>query len=153
MSKHVDRRLVAILAADVVGYSRMIRADEDRTLADLKALHADIVVPKLAEHKGRIFKLMGDGALMEFASVVDAASYAIDFQTAVKRHERDTEEELCARFRIRIDLVDNISGNCVNLAARPEGHALPISAITREWPIRGASARAPARLYLVEGQP
>ncbi len=68
----MDRRLAAILATDVVGYSRLIRADEEGTIAALKALRADIVDPKIAEHHGRIVKLMGDGMLAEFPSVVDA---------------------------------------------------------------------------------
>ena len=69
----MERRLAAILAADVVGYSRLIRADEEGTLAALKTLRNDVIDPKLAEHSGRVVKLMGDGMLAEFASVVDAA--------------------------------------------------------------------------------
>ncbi len=68
----MERRLAAILVTDVVGYSRMIRADEEGTIAALKALRADLIDPKIAEHHGRIVKLMGDGMLAEFPSVVDA---------------------------------------------------------------------------------
>ena len=79
----MKRRLAAILAADVVGYSRLIRADEEGTIAALKALRADLIDPKIAEHNGRIVKLMGDGMLAEFASVVDAVRAAVETQQAV----------------------------------------------------------------------
>ncbi len=72
----MERRLAAILAADVVGYSRLIRADEEGTIAALKALRADLIDPKIAEHYGRIVKRMGDGMLAEFTSVVDAVRAA-----------------------------------------------------------------------------
>ncbi len=76
----MERRLAAILAADVVGYSRLIRADEEGTLAALKALRADLIDPKITEHHGRIVKLMGDGMLAELASVVDAVRAATKVQ-------------------------------------------------------------------------
>ncbi len=79
----MERRLAAILAADVVGYSRLIRADEEGTIAALKALRADLIDPKIAEHHGRIVKLMGDGMLAEFHSVVDAVRAAVNIQRAV----------------------------------------------------------------------
>ncbi len=74
----MERRLAAIMATDVVGYSRLIRADEEGTLAALKVLRADLINPKIAEHHGRIVKLMGDGMLVEFASVVDAVRTAVE---------------------------------------------------------------------------
>ena len=79
----VERRLAAILAADVVGYSRLMGADEAGTLARLKALRAETFDPVIAAHGGRIVKLMGDGALVEFASVVDAVDCAVEIQHAV----------------------------------------------------------------------
>ncbi len=82
----MERRLAAILATDVVGYSRLIRADEEGTLAALKALRADLIDPKIAEHHGRIVKLMGDGMLAEFASVVDAVRAAIEAQRSITEH-------------------------------------------------------------------
>ena len=82
----MERRLAAILAADVVGYSRLIRADEEGTLAALKALRAELIDPRLAEHNGRIVKLMGDGMLVEFASAVDAVAAAVDTQQAMAEH-------------------------------------------------------------------
>ncbi len=79
----MERRLAAIFAADVVGYSRLIRADEEGTIAALKALRTDLIEPKIAEHHGRIVKLMGDGMLAEFASVVDAVRAAIEAQGSI----------------------------------------------------------------------
>ncbi len=70
----MERRLAAIMAADVVGYSRLIRSDEDGTLAAFKSLRSDLIGPKMAEHHGRVVKLMGDGLLAEFASVVEAGA-------------------------------------------------------------------------------
>ena len=74
----MERRLAAILAADVVGYSRLIRADEEGTIAALRSLRTDLIDPKIAEYNGRIFKLMGDGMLVEFPSVVDAVRAAAE---------------------------------------------------------------------------
>ncbi len=74
----MERHLAAILVADVVGYSRLIRSDEEGTLAALKALRADLIDPKIAEHHGRVVKLMGDGMLAQFASVVDAVHSSQD---------------------------------------------------------------------------
>jgi class 3 adenylate cyclase len=77
----MERRLAAILAADVVGYSRLMAADEEGTLAGLRALRAELFDPTIAKHHGRIVKLMGDGALVEFASVVDAVRCAVEIQS------------------------------------------------------------------------
>ncbi len=82
----MERRLAAILAADVVGYSRLIRADEEGTLDRLKALRNEIIDPKVAEHNGRIVKLMGDGMLVDFASVVDAVRAAVEAQRSITEH-------------------------------------------------------------------
>ncbi len=102
----MERRLAAILAADVVGYSRLIRADEEGTLAALKALHADIIYPKIAEHHGRIVKLMGDGMLAEFASVVDAVRAAVEIQQALAERNADLPEDKRIAFRVGINLGD-----------------------------------------------
>ena len=85
----MERRLAAILAADVAGYSRLIRADEEGTIAALKALQTDLVEPKIAEHHGRVVTLMGGGLLVEFARVVDAVRAAVETQQAVARHNSD----------------------------------------------------------------
>lgn len=127
----MERRLAAILAADVVGYSRLIRADEEGTIAALKALRADFVDPKLAEHNGRIVKLMGDGILAEFASVVDAVRTAVETQVAVARHNAGLPGDKRIEFRVGVNLGDvvidgdDIHGDGVNIAARLEGIAKP----------------------------
>jgi len=127
----MERRLAAILATDVVGYSRLIRADEEGTIAALKALRAALIDPKIAEHHGRIVKLMGDGMLVEFASVVDAVHAALETQQAVIDHNSDIPADRRIELRIGINLGDvvidgdDIQGDGVNLAARLEGMAEP----------------------------
>ena len=125
----MERRLAAIMATDVVGYSRLIRADEEGTLAALKALRADLINPKIAEHHGRIVKLMGDGMLVEFASVVDAVRTAVETQAAVAKHYAGLPEDKRIEFRVGINLGDvvidggDIHGDGVNVAARLEALA------------------------------
>jgi TolB-like protein len=127
----MERRLAAIMATDVVGYSRLIRVDEEGTLEALKALRADLIDPKIAEHHGRIVKLMGDGMLVEFASVVDAVHAAVETQQAVTDHNADVPADRRIEFRIGINLGDvvidgdDIQGDGVNVAARLEGMAEP----------------------------
>lgn len=131
MSGHAQRRLAAILAADVVGYSRMIRADEEGTLNALRALREQLIDPRLAAHNGRTVKLMGDGMLVEFASVVSAVRAAVEAQEAVADHNAGLPEDKRIRFRIGINLGDvvidgdDIHGDGVNIAARLEGLADP----------------------------
>ena len=131
MSVHAQRRLAAILAADVVGYSRMIRADEEGTLSALKVLRAEVVDPKLKKYRGRIVKLTGDGMLVEFASVVDAVRAAIEAQQAVADRNAGLPEDKRIEFRVGINLgdvvidSDDIYGDGVNVAARLEGLADP----------------------------
>ncbi len=84
----MERRLAAILATDVVGYSRMVRADEESALAALKTLRLDLIEPKIAEHYGRIVKLMGDGMLAEFPSVVDAVRAAASLEPSIPVPDR-----------------------------------------------------------------
>ena len=127
----MDRRLAAILAADVVGYSRLMGMDESGTLARLMAHRKEFIDPTIATHRGRIVKLMGDGALVEFASVVDALACAIDIQRGMQERNRDEPEEQRIEFRIGINLGDvivegdDIYGDGVNVAARLEGLAEP----------------------------
>ncbi len=89
----MERRLAAILVADVVGYSRLMEADEAGTLARLTALRGELIEPKLAAHRGRIVKLMGDGLLVEFASVVDAVLCAAEIQSAIATANAEVPED------------------------------------------------------------
>ncbi len=127
----MERRLAAIFVADVVGYSRLIRADEEGTLDRLRALRDEIIYPKVAEHNGRIVKLMGDGMLAEFPSVVDAVRAAVQTQKALAEHNSGLPEDQRIEFRVGINLGDvvidgdDIHGDGVNVAARLEGLAEP----------------------------
>ncbi len=127
----MERRLAAIMATDLAGYSRLIRVDEEGTIAALKALRADIIDPKLAEHHGRIVKLMGDGMLAEFPSVVDAVRAAAETQVAIAEHNAGLPENKRFEFRVGINLGDvvidgnDIQGDGINVAARLEGLAQP----------------------------
>jgi TolB-like protein/Tfp pilus assembly protein PilF len=125
------RRLAAILAADVVGYSRLMAADEAGTLAAVKACLEGVIAPAIAGHEGRIVKLMGDGLLAEFASAVEAVAAAAEIQKAVNERAQGRLDETLLRWRIGINLGDiiaedgDIHGDGVNVAARLEGLAEP----------------------------
>jgi adenylate cyclase len=125
------RRLAAILAADVAGYSRLMGADEEGTHERLKAHLVELVEPKIREHHGRLVKTTGDGVLAEFASVVDAVRCAGEIQRATAERDLDLPEERRLRFRIGVNLGDliadgdDIYGEGVNIAARLEGLAAP----------------------------
>jgi adenylate cyclase len=127
----VERRLAAILAADVAGYSRLMGIDEEGTLAALKAYRRNLIDPKIAERRGRIVKTTGDGALVEFASAVDAVRCAIEIQRAMAERNIDIPEERRIEFRIGINVGDiiiddgDIYGDGVNIAARVETLAAP----------------------------
>jgi len=125
------RRLAAILAADVVGYSRLMGADEEGTHERFKAHLHEVVDPKIREHHGRIVKTTGDGVLAEFASIVDAVRCAGEIQRAMADRDLDLAEERRLRFRIGVNLGDVIAdggeiyGDGVNIAVRLEGLAAP----------------------------
>ena len=104
----MERRLAAILAADVVGYSRLMAADEAGTLAALKAHRKEFIEPKIAEHHGRIVKLMGDGALVEFPSVVEAVQCAVEVQQGVAERNAGVPDDRRIAFRIGVNLGDII---------------------------------------------
>jgi adenylate cyclase len=130
-SLRAERRLAAILAADVVGYSRLMERDESGTLERLKAHRKELIDPLLAEHHARIVKLMGDGALCEFGSIVDAVSCAVLIQRGMIEREKGIPEDERIRFRIGVNLgdviveSDDIYGDGVNVAARLEQLAKP----------------------------
>ena len=127
----MERRLTAILAADVVGYSRLMGEDETGTLERLKSLRKELVKPKITVHKGRIVKLMGDGLLAEFPSVVEAVQCAVDVQRGMIERESELTDDRRIRLRIGVNLGDiivegsDIYGDGVNVAARLEGLADP----------------------------
>jgi adenylate cyclase len=130
-SERVERRLAAVLAADVAGYSRLMGRDEERTLAQLKTFRKTVFDPTVATHRGRIVKTTGDGMLVEFASAVDAARCAVEVQREMVKRNSDVPPELRIEFRIGIhvgDIIiddDDIFGDGVNIAARLEGIAEP----------------------------
>lgn len=127
----MERRLSAILAADAVGYSRLMGADEAGTLALLKSVRQEVIDPNISEHGGRIFKSTGDGVLAEFASVVDAVACAAGVQRGMGKRNVDAPEERRIQFRIGVNLGDviidegDIYGEGVNVAARLQGVAAP----------------------------
>jgi TolB-like protein len=130
-TERVERRLTAILAADVAGYSRLIGADEEGTLAQLKAHRKALVDPKISEHRGRIVKTTGDGLLVEFASVVEAVRCAVEVQRGMAERNAEVPQDKRIEFRMGIHQGDivvedrDIFGDGVNVAARLEGLAEP----------------------------
>jgi len=171
--ERVERRLAAILCADVVGYSRLMGADEEKTLAVLKGHRRELIDPLIDQHRGRIFKTTGDGMLIEFASVVDAVRCAVVVQQGMEDRNANLPESERIRFRVGINLGDvivdegDMFGDGVNVAARIEALAAPdeicVSASVREQvgeklPIRFAdlgehgvkNIARPVRVYRVE---
>jgi adenylate cyclase len=127
----VKRKLAAIVAADIVGYSRLMEADEAGTLAQLKALRKELIDPKIAEHNGRIVKTTGDGLLIEFGSVTDAVTSSVEIQEALAQRNNSVPEDRRIQFRVGINVGeiiiegDDIYGTGVNVAARLESIAEP----------------------------
>ena len=127
----MERRLAAVLVADIVGYSRLMNEDEEGTLRAVKDTFKSLINPKVAQYRGRIIKLTGDGALMEFASAVDAVAFAVEVQCAMRERNREVPEERRIEYRIGINIgdiiieSDDIYGDGVNIAARLEGLADP----------------------------
>ncbi|MER9353004.1 tetratricopeptide repeat protein [Mesorhizobium sp. M0514] len=143
-----NRKLAAILAADVVGYSRLASADEDRTLARLRALRSDLIDPIIAVHHGRVIKRTGDGALVEFRSVVDAVRCAVEIQNGMVERNAGVPQERRIEFRIGIHLGDvveesdgDLMGDGVNIASRLEGVAAPGAICLSEDAYRQVKAR------------
>ena len=128
-TERVERKLAAILAADIAGYSRLMGADEEGTLARLKAHRRNLIDPKIAEHHGRIVKTTGDGLLVEFGSVVDALRCATEVQVGMAERNAEVPFDRRIDFRVGIHMGDvvvedsDIFGDAVNVAARLEGLA------------------------------
>ena len=148
----VERRLTAILAADMVGYSRLMEADEDGTLARLRTHRLELIDPAIAKNKGRIIKTTGDGMLVEFQSVTDAVQCAVEVQQRMARRNADVAPARWIQFRIGINLGDvivegdDIFGDGVNVAARLETLAEPGGICVSGG--RARSGRQPARARL-----
>ena len=126
-----ERRLAAILAADIAGYGRLMGEDEEGTLARLKAYRSELIDPKNKQHRGRIVKTTGDGILMEFPSIVDAVRCAIEVQQGMVERNADVPQEKRIEFRVGVNLGDvmiegrDLYGDGVNIAARLEAFAEP----------------------------
>ena len=143
------RKLAAILAADVVGFSRLTGRDEDRTLARLRALRSGVIDPTIAVHKGRVFKRTGDGTLVGFCSVVDALRCATELQTGLVERNAGVPPEWRIEFRVGIHLGGvveesdgDLKGDGVNIAARLEGIANPGAICLSEDAFREVKARS-----------
>src|ERR1700688_191224 len=148
------RKIVAIVVSDVVGYSRLAGADEDRTLARLRALRSDLVDPEISIHHGRVVKRTGDGSLVEFRSVVDAVRCAIEVQNGMAERNAGLAPERRIEFRVGIHLGDvaeesdgDLMGDGVNIAARLEGIAKPGAICLSE----DAYRQVKSRLHLAGG--
>ena len=146
------RKIAAILAADVVGYSRLASADEDRTLARLRALRSDLIDPTVAVHNGRVFKRTGDGLIVEFRSVVDAVRCAIEVQNSMAERNAGLPQDQRIDFRIGVHLGDvveesdgDLMGDGVNIAARLEGIAEPGAICLSEDAYRQVKSAARSR--------
>jgi class 3 adenylate cyclase len=141
------RKLAAILVSDIVGYSRLTGADEDRILARLRTLRSDLIDPTIAVHHGRIIKRTGDGSVIEFRSVVDAVNCAIEVQRAMVERNAEVAPDKRIEFRIGIHLGDvveesdgDLMGEGVNIAARLQGVAKPGTICLSEqayWQVKG----------------
>src|SRR5580658_7993324 len=142
------RKIAAILVSDVVGYSRLTGADEDRILARLRALRSDLIDPTIAVHHGRVVKRTGDGAIVEFRSVVDAVNCAIEIQRAMVERNAGVAPDKRIEFRIGVHLGDvveesdgDLMGDGVNIAARLESVAKPGAICLSEDAYRQVSGR------------
>src|SRR5579872_937105 len=142
------RKLAAILVTDIVGYSRLAAADEERTLARVRGLRSDLIEPTIAAHRGRVVKRTGDGSIIEFRSVVDAVRCAIEIQTGLIERNAGLPTEKRIDFRVGIHLGDvveesdgDLMGDGVNIAARLEGVSKPGAICLSEDAYRQVRAR------------
>src|SRR5271163_4612321 len=147
------RKLAAILVSDVVGYSRLAGVDEDRTLARLRGLRSDLIDPAITAHHGRTVKRTGDGAIIEFRSVIDAVRCAIEVQTGLIERNAGVPEDRRIQFRVGIHVGDvveesdgDLMGDGVNIAARLEGVAKPGAICLSEDAYRQVKSRLDLRV-------
>ena len=146
--QRVQRRLAAILVADVVGYSRLIESDEEGTRARLGILHAELVVPKIAADGGRIVKTTGDGILVEFPSTVDAVRNALAIQTAMAERDADLPEDRRITFRVGINVGDVIvegDSTCITISCNAGTPPANAPMTTAAGPMRNAHASSRSR--------
>jgi adenylate cyclase len=148
------RKLAAILVADIAGYSRLAGADEDRILARLRTLRSDLIDPILAVHHGRVVKRTGDGAIIEFRSVVDAVRCAVEVQSGLAERNAGLPPEKRIEYRVGIHLGDvveetdgDLMGDGVNIAARLEGVAKPGTICLSEDAYRQTSTSRSGHIY------
>ena len=154
------RKIAAILVADVVGYSRLAGADEDRTLSRLRGLRSDLIDPAIDAHHGRIVKRTGDGSLIEFRSVVDAVRCAVEVQTGMIERNAGVPAERRIEFRIGVHLGDvveeadgDLMGDGVNIAARLEGVAKPGAICLSEQRLSAGQGAARSRGHAISARP
>jgi adenylate cyclase len=153
------RKLAAILVSDVVGYSRLAGADEDRILARLRALRSDLIDPTIAVHRGRIVKRTGDGSIVEFRSVVDAVRCAIEVQNAMVERNAGVPEDRRIEFRLGIHIGDvveesdgDLMGDGVNVAARLQSVAKPGTIALSEDAYRQVKSRLDLKVSDLHGR-
>src|SRR6478672_10570827 len=148
--QHVERRLAAVLAADVVGYSRLMASDEEGTFARLNVLRRQFLEPTIAEHRGRVVKRTGDGLLIEFGSAIDATRCAVQTQQGMAKRNENVPADQRIDMRIGIHIGDiiieegDIFGDGVNVAARLEGIAQPGGISISEDAWRQVQGKVPA---------
>jgi TolB-like protein/class 3 adenylate cyclase len=152
-AERVQRKLAAILVSDVAGYSRLAGADEDRILARLRTLRSDLIDPTIAVHHGRVVKRTGDGAIVEFRSVVDAVRCAIEFQSGMRERNAGVPDDQKIQFRVGVHLGDvveesdgDLMGDGVNIAARLQSIAQPGAICLSEDAYRQVKARLDLRV-------
>jgi class 3 adenylate cyclase len=158
----VERRRAAIMAADVVGYSRLMGDDEVGRLTSLTVYLEDLIQPRIASHSGRVVKLMGDGVLAEFPSVVEAVQWAVEIQETMAKRNRDLPQDRRIDFRIGVNLGDlivegdDLYGDGVNVAARLEGLAQAGDFSIGQIGFLASDAASPAEIHasqaLIEGR-